>query len=45
MKCLLFPQQKRGEEGVEEMLEEIVEERQRGVTSRCAELRWVGVDE
>ena len=41
MKCLLFPQQKRGEEGVEGVLEEIVEERRRGGTSRYASCgRW-----
>ena len=33
MKCLLFLQQKRG--GVEVILEEIVEERQRGEMCRC----------
>jgi len=38
MKCLLFLQQKRG--GVEEILEEIVEERQRGKVSRCWAAGW-----
>lgn len=38
MKCLLFLQQKRG--GVEGILEEIVEERQRGKVSRCWAARW-----
>ena len=33
MKCLLFLQQKRG--GVDGILEEIVEERERGEVSRC----------
>ena len=38
MKCLLFRQQKRSE--VEAILEEIVEERQRGKVSRCWAAGW-----
>jgi len=38
MKCLLFLQQKRS--GMEGILEEIVEERQRGEESRCWAAGW-----
>jgi len=38
MKCLLFLQQKRS--GIEGILEEIVEERQRGEMGRCRAAGW-----